>query len=77
MKKKNIADLEKLSVISHICGMFSIFFGIGIIVLDLIAKDYAHIQSGIFVLSTGYAFTKISAKIASVIYDEKSPTTGY
>jgi len=71
MKMQNIRDMENLSLYTHFSGLITIFLGILVIMIDLINKDFGHIQVGIFILITGYAFFKISQKIAHVLKSEK------
>jgi len=72
MKKANTKVLENLSLFCHVSGTITIFLGIIIILMDLLYKDYTHIQIGFFILVVGYAFVKISFKLSIVLYDEKS-----
>jgi hypothetical protein len=71
MKIKNLKSLENLSLYSHFSGIITIFLGLMVILLDLMNKDYKHIQIGFFVLATGYSFVKISSKLSGVIRDEE------
>lgn len=71
MKHKNIRTLENLSLFCHFSGIITVFLGIVVILMDLVNKDFAHVQIGIFVLTVGYSFVKISSKITRVICDEE------
>lgn len=71
MKIQNVKALENLSLFAHFSGIITIFLGLMVILMDLMNKDYKHIQIGFFVLATGYAFVKISSKVAGVICDEE------
>ena len=72
MKQKNTSDLERLSLFCHFCGLISVFIGLTVTFMDVLNNDMAHMQVGIYVFATGYAFTKISKKLSSVVYDEQS-----
>ena len=72
MKLKNVKTLENLSLFCHFSGIITVFLGIVVILMDLNNKDFAHIQIGFFVLTVGYAFVKISAKVARVVCDEEN-----
>jgi len=71
MRTENIKILENLSLFCHFSGIITVFLGIVIILMDLNNKDFGHIQIGFFVLTVGYAFVKISAKITGVICSEE------
>ena len=72
MKRASVNVLENLSLFCHISGVITVFLGIVIILMDLLNKDFLHIQIGFFVLATGYAFVKVSFKLSTVLYNEKS-----
>lgn len=76
MKDVNIKVLENLSLFCHISGIITVYLGILVIFLDLFDKDFAHIQIGIFILVTGYAFVKISTKLSIVLSIEKEIEVG-
>jgi hypothetical protein len=71
MKDHNLISLERLSLYCHLCGIVTIFLGILTIGLNLVAQDFRNMQSGIFIFAVGYAFTKISSRLQSIIYEEK------
>lgn len=71
MEEKNVKILENLSLFCHFSGIITVFLGITIVLMDLADKDYEHIQIGFFILTVGYAFVKISAKISRVICIEE------
>ncbi len=71
MKIKNVKDLENLSLFCHIGGLAMIFLGILTAIMSLISKQYGQIQSGIYIVISGYALTKISGKIAKILKDEE------
>ncbi len=71
MKINAINDLEKLSLYCHFGGLFSVFVGIVVSLMDLINGDFKHIQTGIYIFATGYAIFKIGAKISAVLAEEK------
>jgi len=72
MKQINITDLERLSLFCHFCGIFSVFLGLSVTFMDVLKNDMSHVLVGLYVFITGYASTKISKKLMSVIYEEKS-----
>jgi len=72
MKQKNITDLERLSLFCHFTGLFSVFIGLTVTFIDVLNNDMSHVQVGIYVFITGYAFTKISKKLTSILYDENT-----
>jgi hypothetical protein len=72
MTHKNIRILERLSLFCHFSGSITVFLGAVITLMDLVNKDFAHIQIGFFILTVGYAFAKISSKISLVICDEEN-----
>jgi hypothetical protein len=72
MKTENINSFERLSLFCHISGLFSVFLGMAVAVLDLTNGDMRHVQVGIYVFITGYALVKISSKISAVLLDESS-----
>ncbi len=71
MKTENYNALEKLSLFCHFGGLFSVFVGIVVSLMDLINSDFKHIQTGIYIFATGYAIFKIGAKITAVLAAEK------
>jgi len=73
MRTENIQSLERLSLLCHFVGLFSVFLGMVVSFLDLMNGDVRHIQVGLYVFVTGYAFVKISAKIAAILLDESRP----
>jgi len=71
MKIKNVRSLENLSLFCHFSGGITVFLGVTVVLLDLLNKDFGHIQIGFFVLAAGYSFVKISSKISDVLRDEE------
>lgn len=71
MKAENRRALEGLSLFCHISGLITVFLGIIVVFMDIISGDFRHIQVGIFICATGYALTKISAKLAAILYTER------
>jgi len=71
MKVSSIKSLENLSLFCNVSGVITVFLGIIVILMDLVNKDFAHIQVGLFILVTGYAFVKISSKLAKILIEEK------
>ena len=74
MKSKNYIALERLSLFCHITGMLSVFLGLTVIFIDILNNDMMHIQVGLYVFATGYAFYSISKKLTSIMYDENAET---
>lgn len=60
-----------MSLYGHIGGLTTIYLGIIVIFLDLMNNDFRHIQVGIFICATGYAFVKIAAKSAAILTSER------
>lgn len=77
MKSKNIRALENLSLFCHLAGLGIIFSGVLIGLLSFWGGDYKHVQIGIFIFITGYAFVKISVKISTILKDEGNVPPGY
>ena len=71
MKIRNYKSLESLTLYTHIGGLFSVFIGIVVILLDLFSSDMTHIQTGFYIFATGYALVKISAKLSSILKTEQ------
>lgn len=72
MKSDNVNALEKLSLFCHFGGLFSVFIGIVVILMNLVSSDFKHIQVGIYIFVTGYALFKIGARITAIVADEKA-----
>lgn len=70
MKIESAKALENLSLYSHIGGVVTIFLGLVVTFINLLNKDFRHIQVGLFIFSTGYAFVKISSKIVHILQTE-------
>ncbi len=71
MKEESVKSLEGLSLFCHVGGLITMCLGIVVIFMDLINSDFRHVQVGIFICATGYAFVKISAKLSTVLAAEK------
>ena len=71
MRVRNIRLLDNLNTYASLAGVFNIFIGLLIVFLDVMNEDWTHIQVGIYVFITGYAFVKVSQKIGFVVLDEK------
>lgn len=71
MRAENRVSLERLSTICDICGFFSVLIGFIIIVIDLLEKNFMHVQVGIYVFVTGYGMVKTSHRIARVLITER------
>ena len=72
MKDNNVRALSKLSAFCKYSGLISTFLGIVILFIDVINKDWVHMQVGLFVFISGYSFMKIGAKVSSVLFDERT-----
>ncbi len=71
MKFENKKSLEYLSLYGHISGLITIFLGFIVIVMDLLNRDFHHIQVGIFICVVGYAFVKIAEKSETILLGER------
>ena len=71
MKVENTNSLEKLSLMCHISGLFSVFVGVLVIAIDFYNGNFMHIQVGFYVFLTGYANVKISKKLSDIMYSEQ------
>jgi len=71
MQKENVKVMENLSLYSHFGGMFSVFVGLVVVFIDFLNGDFAHIQVGIYIFVTGYAFVKVSQRLTQVLIDER------
>ena len=74
MRAENKNALERLSLVSHYIGLFSVFIGLGLTFYDVLRKDVTHIQISLYVVITGYSFVKISQKIARILLSESTPS---
>ena len=70
MKAENGKSLESLSLFCHYCGIFSVFIGAVVGLMDLLKGDFGHIQVGIFLFAVGYALVKISSRITEILISE-------
>ena len=71
MQKENIKVLENLSLYSHFGGVFSVFIGLIVVFVDFLNGDFGHIQIGIYIFVSGYAFVKISQRLTQVLINER------
>ncbi len=71
MRFENKKSLEYLSLYGHICGLITIFLGCIVIVMDLLNRDFHHIQVGIFICVVGYAFVKVAEKSEFILLSER------
>ena len=71
MKSENIKALESLSWVCHLTGLFSVFIGLVVTFMDVLNNDITHIQVGIYVFVSGYAFVKIGKKLTNITFEEK------
>lgn len=62
--------MEYLALYAQISGLITIFLGIVVISMDLVNQDFRHVQVGIFICVTGYAFVKIAEKSVFILKDE-------
>ena len=70
MQQQNRKSLESLSWSCHLCGMFSVFIGLSLTLLNLIGKNWMNMQASLYILATGYALVKISSKIERILRSE-------
>jgi len=71
MQQQNARSLESLSWFCHLCGVLSVFIGMSVTLMNLINRDFFHIQSGLFIFASGYALIKISTKIMLIVNSER------
>ena len=71
MKFESTKSLEYLSLYGHISGLITIFLGIIVIGMDLLNRDFHHVQVGIFICVVGYAFVKIAEKSETILLSER------
>ena len=67
----NIKILEHLNGYASLAGIVNIFLGLLVIFVDTVRQDWMHLQVGVYIFITGYAFVKISEKIWKIIEIEK------
>ncbi len=72
MKDKNVNILQRLSSFCRYVGIISVLLAVVIIFIDIVNQDWIHMQAGIFIFASGYAFTKIGGKISQVLFDERT-----
>lgn len=72
MREESRKSLDRLSLFCHIGGIITVFLGILVCLMDLLNHDFRHIQVGIFICATGYAFVKISSRLEEILRSEKS-----
>ena len=71
MRTKNVRALENLAFFCHLGGLGCIIFGLIIIFVDVLHRNYATIQAGIFIIAIGYALVKIASKLHAILSEEK------
>ena len=71
MQQKNRQTLESLSWFCHLCGIFSVFIGLSVSLMNLLNKDFSHMQASLYILATGYALVKISSRLSSILMSER------
>ncbi len=77
MKFKNIIKLERLGIFTLGGGLINMLLGCLVTVVNLMEKDFKHIQVGIFIFAIGYALTKIGQQLSLIASEEKkSQQTG-
>lgn len=74
MYQANRNDLESLSWFCHLCGMFSVFIGLSVSLMNLLNKNWINMQASLYILATGYALVKISTKITKILNSERMET---
>ena len=67
MKEINKKALESLSWFCHLCGMFSVFIGLSVSLLNFFTQNFGNMQASLYILATGYALVKISAKLSNIL----------
>lgn len=72
MRAENRVSLERLSNFCDVCGFFCVAIGMVIIFIDMLERNMLHIQVGIYILVSGYAFVKIAHRIARILMLERS-----
>ena len=72
MKDNNVRALSKLSAFCRYAGIISVFLGILVLFVDVLNRDWSHMQTGLFIFVSGYTFLKIGTKISSVLFDERT-----
>lgn len=72
MKTQNISALNKLAGFCKYVGLIFVFLGIVVGFIDFLNQDWIHMQVGFLIFMCGYTFVKIGAKIASVLFDERT-----
>jgi len=70
MRAQSRQSLERLCIFCDVCGVFCIGIGFVIIFIDLLERNMVHIQVGIYVLITGYAYVKIARRIDDILIRE-------
>ena len=70
MQRHNRQSLESLSWSCHLCGMFSVFIGLSVTLMNLLNKHWGNMQASLYILATGYALVKISSKITTILNSE-------
>ncbi len=76
MRERNRRSLDRLSIFCHLSGVITVFLGIVVCLMDLLNGDFRHIQVGIFICVTGYAFVKISVRLEEILQSEKNFNEG-
>lgn len=71
MKRDNISTLDRMANTAQFGGMISAVIGIAVTLMDLFNKDFRHIQSGIYILITGYALNKMGKAIQKIVIEEE------
>lgn len=71
MHPDNMEQLENLSLYCQICGFAIVLIGLFIIATSIMNRFYSRIQTGIFLVATGYAQVKISQKLVHIVQNEK------
>jgi len=72
MRLDNLNSLERLSLFCHFGGLFSVFAGIAVALMNLLDGDFRNMQNGVFIFITGYALFKIGARLTQIVETEKT-----
>ena len=70
MRSESRESLERLCTFCDVCGLFCIGIGMAIVFIDLLERNMLHIQVGIYIFISGYAYVKIARRVANVLIRE-------
>lgn len=72
MKPQNIQAFQRLSAFCRYSGIMSIFLGMLVVFLDVVNKDWIHMQVGLFIFASGYALFRTGKRISAILFDERT-----